>query len=192
VLTPFRASTHKKGKTMNNKTKGVIAGIAGLALLGGGTTFALWSDSDTISGATITNGQLSVDALGAMVWTDESSDVSGSPEIDLDTFRMVPGDSLQGSQSLDVVVEGNNLVADLLVDTAAATVPADVEVTYDVLRGSTVLASDVALGTDTPLTDVASGTYTVVVNVDFDYDAEGSMDDTTALQDITVSLTQDR
>ena len=177
---------------MNNKTKGVIAGIAGLALLGGGTTFALWSDSDTISGATITNGQLSVDALGAMVWTDESSDVSGSPEIDLDTFRMVPGDSLQGSQSLDVVVEGNNLVADLLVDTAAATVPADVEVTYDVLRGSTVLASDVALGTDTPLTDVASGTYTVVVNVDFDYDAEGSMDDTTALQDITVSLTQDR
>lgn len=192
MLTPIRATTYKKGKTMNNKTKGVIAGIAGLALLGGGTTFALWSDSDTISGATITNGQLSVDALGAMVWTDESSDVSGSPEIDLDTFRMVPGDSLQGSQSLDVVVEGNNLVADLLVDTAAATVPADVEVTYDVLRGSTVLASDVALGTDTPLTDVASGTYTVVVNVDFDDDAEGSMEDTTALQDITVSLTQDR
>lgn len=192
MLTPFRATTHKKGKTMNNKTKGVIAGIAGLALLGGGTTFALWSDSDTISGATITNGQLSVDALGAMVWTDESNDVSGSPEIDLDTFRMVPGDLLRGSQSLEVEVEGNNLVADLLVDTAAATVPTGVEVTYDVLQGSTVLASDVALGTDTPLTDVASGTYTVVVNADFSSAATGSMEALTTLQGITVSLTQDR
>jgi len=192
VLTPIRATTHKKGKTMNNKTKGVIAGIAGLALLGGGTTFALWSDSDTISGATITNGKLSVTATGSMSWQDVSDAAAPVDITSIGDFRMVPGDSLQGSQSLDVVVEGNNLVADLLVDTAAATVPADVEVTYDVLRGSTVLASDVALGTDTPLTDVASGTYTVVVNVDFDYDAEGSMEDTTALQDITVSLTQDR
>ena len=192
MLTPIRATTYKKGKTMNNKTKGVIAGIAGLALLGGGTTFALWSDSDTISGATITNGQLSVTATGSMSWQDVSDATAPVDITSIGDFRMVPGDSLQGSQSLDVVVEGNNLVADLLVDTAAATVPADVEVTYDVLRGSTVLASDVALGTDTPLTDVASGTYTVVVNVDFDYDAEGSMEDTTALQDITVSLTQDR
>lgn len=192
MLTPIRATTYKKGKTMNSKTKGVIAGIAGLALLGGGTTFALWSDSDTISGATITNGQLSVTATGSMSWQDVSDATAPVDITSIGDFRMVPGDSLQGSQSLDVVVEGNNLVADLLVDTAAATVPADVEVTYDVLRGSTVLASDVALGTDTPLTDVASGTYTVVVNVDFDYDAEGSMGDTTALQDITVSLTQDR
>ena len=30
---------------MKNKTKGVIAGLAGLALLSGGATFALWTDT---------------------------------------------------------------------------------------------------------------------------------------------------
>jgi len=180
---------------MNNKTKGVIAGIAGIALLGGGTTFALWSDSATISGGTITNGNLEVEAIGPLTWADVSSDVSGTPVAiaNIANWRMVPGDTLEGSQDLDVQVEGNNLVANLLVDTTAvASLPDDVTVTYDVLRGDDILADAVALGTDTPLSNVASGTYTVVVRVDFDHDAVGSKQDTTVLESIAVTLTQDR
>src|SRR5690606_2413486 len=152
----------QKGKTMNNKTKGVIAGIAGLALLGGGTTFALWSDSATLTGATITNGNLDVTATGTMAWADVSSDTVGAPVSipSIGDWRMVPGDALEGSQSLTVEVEGDNLVANLLVDTVSATLPAGVTATYDVLRGATVVADDIALGTDTPITDVESGTYT--------------------------------
>ena len=197
---PGRADAHpgtplQKGKTMNNKTKGVIAGIAGLALLGGGATFATWSDSATLGGATITNGNLDVTATGSMAWSDVSSDTVGAPVAipNIADWRMVPGDTLEGSQSLTVDVEGDNLVANLLVETTAVTaLPDDVTVTYDVFRGTTPEATGVALGTDTPLLGVESDTYTVVVNVDFDIDAEGSMEDTTALQNITVSLTQDR
>ncbi len=179
---------------MNNKTKGVIAGIAGLALLGGGTTFALWSDSATLTGATITNGNLDVTATGTMAWADVSSDTVGAPvsiPIIAD-WQMVPGDALEGSQSLTVEVEGDNLVANLLVDTVSATLPAGVTATYDVLRGATVVANDIALGTDTPITDVESGTYTVVLNVAFGAAATGSMEATTALQNVTVSLSQVR
>ena len=36
---------------MQKKTTGVLAGVAGAALLMGGTTFALWSDSAEIGRA---------------------------------------------------------------------------------------------------------------------------------------------
>src|SRR5690606_180399 len=125
---------HKKGTTMNNKTKGVIAGIAGLALLGGGTTFALWSDSATVAGGTITNGNLEVAAIGALAWVDASSPrVDEDHTIDPATWRMVRGDVVEGTQGLGVALQGDNLVAELTVDAPEAVLATGVTVTYDVL-----------------------------------------------------------
>jgi alternate signal-mediated exported protein len=146
---------------MNNRTKGVIAGIAGLALLTGGTTFALWSDSATVTGGTITNGNLDVAAIGTLNWVDTSADRAdaGHAITNLGTWRMVPGDVITGTQGLGVALEGDNLVANLVVDTTApTTIPAGMTVTYDVLQGATVVANDVPLGTDSTLRLVAART----------------------------------
>ena len=126
---------------MRNKTKGVIAGVAGLALLSGGVTYSLWSDSATVPGGTITNGNLDVAAIGALAWVDVSPDRAdaGHAITDLATWRMVPGDIIEGTQGIGVALEGDNLVATLEVSSATdpATFPTGISVTYDVLQGAT-------------------------------------------------------
>jgi len=140
---------------MKNRTKGVIAGAAGVALLAGGTTFALWSDSASVAGGVITNGNLDVAPVGTPAWQDVSEDRTDGPHaIDIATWRMVPGDVAQGTYGFQVALEGDNLVAELTVDRvdAAATLPEGMSVTYDVLDADgAVLADDIALGTDTTL-----------------------------------------
>jgi alternate signal-mediated exported protein len=105
------ARTHRR-----TRTKGVIAmGVGGALLLGGGT-FALWSDSDAFDGGTITAGNLDVAAIATPTWQDVSADVVGAPTISLSTFRIVPGDTIQGTFGVDAALQGDNLTADLLVD----------------------------------------------------------------------------
>jgi alternate signal-mediated exported protein len=59
---------------MNKKTKAVVAGTAGAALLlGAGGTFALWSDHEQVRGGTITAGRLDVKAMEPR-WYDVSQD----------------------------------------------------------------------------------------------------------------------
>src|SRR5690606_13513118 len=177
---------------MNNKTKGVIAGIAGLALLGGGTTFALWSDSDTISGATITNGQLSVTATGSMSWQDVSDATAPVDITSIGDFRMVPGDTLKGSQGLDIALEGDNLTATLNVTQAqsAAELPTGVDVTYALVDGEGDEVASERLGESltVELSGEHSGSYDVVVTVAFDENAEGSQELASQLENLVVSL----
>ena len=110
---------------MQKKTTGVVAGIAGAALLMGGTTFALWSDSDTVDGAEISSGNLDVAVIGdpgsQWSWEDISADrTDNSHEIDLADFRIIPGDTIQGTVALDVALEGENMVAALGAELGAA------------------------------------------------------------------------
>lgn len=208
---------------MKNKTKGLIAGVAGIALLTGGSTFALWTASTTAAGGTITNGNLEVGSIGTASWQDVSPDRPDGPHaIDLATWRMVPGDVVEGTYDFEVALEGDNLVASLGVDTTAATAPAGVTVTYDVLdEDGVVLLDDVALGTDSTLrfaagragqaagapanaaptvvvdkTDLTSAdpNLTVVLTARFDEgtDAQDSVEATTVLGDLVVNLSQVR
>ena len=63
---------------MNKLTKAGLAGGLGALLLLGGTTFALWTDSASVAGGTITSGNLEV-AAGTVAWHDVSADVTGTP-----------------------------------------------------------------------------------------------------------------
>ncbi|MDR0284601.1 MAG: SipW-dependent-type signal peptide-containing protein [Propionibacteriaceae bacterium] len=54
----------------------VIAGVAGAALLLGGSTYALWSASDSIAGGSITAGNLDIKAELSNAW-DVTSDRAG-------------------------------------------------------------------------------------------------------------------
>ncbi|PFG40442.1 alternate signal-mediated exported protein [Georgenia soli] len=143
---------------MNNKTKGALAGVAGVAILAGGTTFALWSDSDKVDGGEITSGNLDVAALGGD-WYDTSADradrdttvpfsgVSAHKITSIGSYRVVPEDTLQMVQGLDIGLEGDNLQASLKVVVPAALDANDgVELSYEVFRDGVVVQPSKALG----------------------------------------------
>lgn len=195
---------------MKNRTKGAVAGVAGVALLAGGTTFALWSDSADLDGGTITNGNLDVAALQT-TWKDVSYDRADSPhDIDLATWQMVPGDTIEGTQGFDVALDGDNLVADLtLADTGASTLAPGVTVEYQVVQGDQVLGT-APLGTPVPVelqsidnpdelgrTEVGEtldgvADLSVVVRVSFDADNRDQVLETSTLSGLSVTLEQIR
>lgn len=168
---------------MNNKTKGLIAGTAGIALLLGGSTFALWSADADLAGGKIVNGNLDVALVDGFEWYDVSN--SASPvAINASNFRMVPGDTLEGTQELEVAFEGDNLAATFNVTGVAASSD-HVSVTYTVYANGVAVtdATDIAGGTPASVTlssaqvgktkvsdDEDEPNFTVVVDVAFDGD----------------------
>ena|GEM_PF-1180799 len=102
---------------MKNTTKGFLAGAAGLGLILGGSTFALWSDTADINGTTLTAGNLDVKVLDPE-WKDISRDRTdgrrGGHDIDnIEDFRIIPGDKIQAKYGVSVGLEGENMVAQL-------------------------------------------------------------------------------
>ncbi|MFC4553853.1 alternate-type signal peptide domain-containing protein [Georgenia faecalis] len=145
---------------MNNKSKGALAGVAAVALLAGGSTYALWTDDAEADGGTITAGNLAVDLVGSPQWRDvsgvEGPDGEGV-DIDLDRFRVIPGDTIEGTFSIDAALEGDNMLAELgitlggqAVDGQTVMFPADINATYSVLG-----ADDEPI---TGMTDIPLGT----------------------------------
>lgn len=113
--------------------RGLVWVAGGAALLLGGSTFALWSASDTFAGGTITAGDLNVDA-GTSAWYDTSADrqdavaiadvggtavdLTGHAITDPGTWRMVPGDEATLALPFTATLQGDNLVAALAFDRA--------------------------------------------------------------------------
>jgi alternate signal-mediated exported protein len=91
---------------------GSIAGATGIALLlGGAGTFALWNSSAAIAGAPLTAGTLTVETEDVVFWTDQYG-----TEINMQSYKIVPGDVLTYTSFLDVTVRGDNLHARIAVD----------------------------------------------------------------------------
>lgn len=181
---------------MKQQTKGVMAGAAGAVLLLGGSTFMLWSDSATVPGAEIASGNLDL-TFEAPAWYDVSGDRTDSPHsIDLDSFMIIPGDTIEGHYEVGLDLAGENLVAEFgLVYGAAASgdlldgldieysiVDADDTVLATGMNGVTALFASADNGNPGALdvVDAAGTTVTVVVSVTFDA--------ATADQDLTESL----
>ncbi|OZC71096.1 hypothetical protein CH251_16635 [Rhodococcus sp. 06-462-5] len=109
---------------MNKATKGAIAaGAAAVLLLGGLGSLAVWNDSETLDGGTITSGDLSLELVpGSVAWFDSSDDVNGGvdlPIADIAAFRIVPGDVVAYTAQFNIEAEGNNLTANLTADTSS-------------------------------------------------------------------------
>ncbi|WP_147915465.1 alternate-type signal peptide domain-containing protein [Ruania zhangjianzhongii] len=202
---------------MQKKTTGVIAGIAGAALLMGGTTFALWSDSDTVDGAQISSGNLDVAVIGdagsQWSWKDISADrTDKSHEIDLADFRIIPGDVIEGTVALDVALEGENMVAALGAELGAASgeltnLDIDVAVTDSTgapvtlnSGGTMVLASmdngnpdsQTITTVGTALDDAADVTVTVTVTFPASTGGQDHVTESIALDGATITLDQVR
>ena len=118
-----------------NNTKrrnGIIAAALGAALLMGGGTFALWSDSASLSGATITAGDLAIttppDSGGVLYDLSGVVDPLDSPSAEsittaigeaspvVEPFFASPTDVLAVVFEFDITLIGNNLEAELALD----------------------------------------------------------------------------
>jgi alternate signal-mediated exported protein len=97
---------------MNKIVTGAIAGAAGIALLlGGAGTFALWNASASAGASSISSGTMTLSANNDGKWLDITNGRSAS--INPATALMVPGNTYQFTQTLNVAATGQDLKANL-------------------------------------------------------------------------------
>ncbi|MCA5895185.1 alternate-type signal peptide domain-containing protein [Isoptericola sp. NEAU-Y5] len=147
---------------MQKKTKGLVAGVAGGALLlGTAGTFALWSDTDTIGRAEITGGAFKLTAP-AMSWAEyEIDEVGEGKELDGSgdsTLKIVPGVVLKGKTTISTELSGDHLAAELKID-GVETQPEWLDITWQ-LEGS-----EAGEGWTTTLTPASAGTTELSVAI---------------------------
>lgn len=110
---------------MNSSTKAVLAAAAGAILLVGGYgSLAFWQDSEAAPDATITSGTLDLSAPVCTAWR------AGSADVDLATYRVVPGDVLTRSCTFTADVAGRVRTAVTFVPPALDTSTLAGELTF--------------------------------------------------------------
>ncbi|MFB8368065.1 alternate-type signal peptide domain-containing protein [Pseudarthrobacter sp. NPDC055928] len=165
-------------------TKGAIVTAAGVMLLiGGGGTLAVWNVEQNAEAGIVASGDLNLVAE-AGVWT-----VAGQAEpIDIDTYLIVPGDTLTYTQNVDITLDGNNISATLSVEDANG-----VNTGFD---GGTYTTSAVTLTkNDLPIANPLSDDVTdAVASVSFDFltttDGRDSVDATYDFSAVAFKLVQ--
>jgi alternate signal-mediated exported protein len=152
---------------MNKATKGAIAaGAAGILLLGGAGTFAVWSDTGSIDPASISTGVLRL-GLGTGTWYDATPGTTGTIG-NITNFDIVPGDTITYTVPVTITAEGDNLHGKFTIDkttfeAAAATAAPYLDVTVASNAGS---VSGLAVnGTTGVITFTTAATYIVNVTV---------------------------
>ncbi|WP_194762945.1 alternate-type signal peptide domain-containing protein [Microbacterium sp. UFMG61] len=144
----------------------VWVGLGAVALLSGGSTFALWSANDTFAGGDITAGDLNLVQTADTSFYDVSADRADATEtlvgtdgtqlghlIDDASWRAVPGDKVAAAFSADVTLEGDNLVGKLSVAGLDAMIDGNASMTwsYEVYNKGTLLVSETAVPADSSL-----------------------------------------
>jgi len=200
-----------------NRRNGIIAAALGAALLMGGGTYALWTSAADLAGGNIQSGQMTITAGDTAAFDispdrlDKTADpvtaegvtvpdTTGAP-IDLETWRMVPGDTVALLFGYDIQLSGANLVAHLALDGIdVANGFENLELTCALYDGDgEVLLPTGPLPTgDTPLKVLGgsdSGTVVLVIYATFDTGTTGQDDTNVALDlasAVTMTLTQAR
>lgn len=146
------------------KRRGLLwVGLGTAALLTGGSTFALWSASDTFTGGTITAGDLNLVQQADTSFYDVSPDrtdattvvpgTDGSQRghvIDEASWRIVPGDKVAAAFSADVTLEGDNLVGKLSVEGFSGITDGNPDLvwSYQIYSGGDLLVSESGVPAD--------------------------------------------
>lgn len=199
---------------MNKIIKGSIAGAAGVVLLLGGVgTFALWNESTTAEGGTVSTGNLDLALVADTAeWADISADADGAA-FDPNEDAIVPGDTITFAQDFTVTAWGKNLRAELGINPTSYTISPSVadHVTVELdlsadagnPAGATVVRVDDTNFTIDPGVDYTPGTvltFSALVTVTFDGDETTGANDSygeevanaVVLDDLAFDLNQVR
>ena len=146
---------------MNKITKGAVVGGIGVALLlGGGSTLAYWTDTDTVQGATITSGDLDIVSVAGATWTVSHNGGAAAPVANIGNFKMVPGDTLTYKVDATVTLVGDNLTATIAAAPTAGSITGDAA-----LVGRLAVTTTVNNGATTPLVPGANQVIPVEVTI---------------------------
>jgi alternate signal-mediated exported protein len=176
---------------MNKATKGAIAaGAAGILLLGGAGTFALWADTDAIDPASISTGVLTL-GVGTGEWYDATAGTTGTIS-DINTFNIVPGDTVTYTTPVTVTAQGDNLKGKLTIDKAALASSAADYLTVSV--SNTAPAHGLSVDANGVIGFTTANTYTfdVTVTVVFKSTTGASVGQNTDIDLAALALTLDQ
>ena len=172
---------------MKKMTKGAIATAAGVMLLiGGGGTLAVWNVEQNAAAGTVASGDLNLEA-GTGVWT--VAGVNGPVTIpNINTYRIVPGDTLTYTQDVDITLDGENISATLSVENANGVNTGFDNGTFTT-SAVTLKKNNVAIAN--PLSDdVTDAVASVTFDFDVDTDGRDSVDATYDFSDVAFKLVQ--
>jgi alternate signal-mediated exported protein len=167
---------------MNKLTSGAIVGTLGIALLlGGAGTFAMWNTSATSELGSVASGTLSIASNNNAAWKNISADApaGGTTIPSIAAYKIVPGDTIQMTQTFSVAATGNNLVATLGYDDASIkTTGVD----------ATATAANVALKGATIISMNATGTGVVAGTTPNTFTVSGNSGVSTVTVTLTIAL----
>lgn len=173
---------------MNKATKGAIAaGAAGILLLGGAGTFALWEDTDSVDPASISTGVLTM-GVGAGAWYDATAGTTG-PIANIANFDIVPGDTITYTVPVTITAEGDNLDGEFKIEKTAFEAAAETAAPYLNVTVASNAASVPGLtvnGTTGVITFATATTYTVNVTVTVVFENVGGVVGQNADIDLTA------
>lgn len=168
---------------MNKKTKGAIAaGSAALLLAGGAGTFAVWSDSETVGGASISSGNLSLEAGSSAEWKVNGATLTSG-------YKAKPGDVFTLDTDVTIRASGDNLSAELTA-TNASWDPSSAQDLVDALGAATITVDDASVDPDNITSDDDGATIGVTASFTFDADNTDAQDMNAILDGVTLTLTQ--
>lgn len=177
---------------MNKATKGAIAaGAAGILLLGGAGTFALWEDNATVDPASISTGVLTLDVAPGE-WNDVTDPLAPVTINDISSFDIVPRDKITYTTEVTVTAEGNNLEGELKIDQTALTTSAAAASYLTVSVANTAAANGLTVDGDViTFTTAATYTFDVTVTVEFE-DAGDAVGQNADIDLAALALTLDQ
>lgn len=170
---------------MKKMTKGALAiGIGSAMLLGGGGTLARWNVTEAANAGTIVTGNLDITA-GKGVWTNAKGEVINGTK-DISEYRVVPGETLTYTQTLDVDLQGAEMKATLGLNKLPAGVSNNMEFSTPTLTQKGVAVNP------TNLTAANDGEMTASTTFKFKDTAIGQQDVNTRINlgDISYVLNQ--
>src|SRR5690242_18133565 len=101
--------------TMKKSSKGAVAAAAaGVLLLGGAGSLAFWSATDTVSGTSVSAGELKISDATCTGWAFDGSETTPNKAYVPGTDRIVPGDTISRSCDWTLTAVGEHLRATVL------------------------------------------------------------------------------
>lgn len=174
---------------MRTSLKAALAGVAGAGLLlGGAGSLAFWTDEETVDGAAVNGGELSLAEISCGDWSLNGGVTAFVPATDL----IVPGDELVQVCNTKLAVEGDSLTGTLAVElpdmTGATGLTDELVPTSTFTLGG---GDEVATVTVGPDDDQKAIVVTTKINFPFGVkDNDSNRNLSAALADFPLTLTQ--